>query len=75
MASADVTVARPSTTKLPRKKIRWGEQLVHAVLFIAAAISVLTTLGIVLSLLLPALEFFREVRRTSGSCPSSSARW
>jgi len=61
VASVDVTVARPGATTLPRRRIRWGEQLVHAVLFVAAAISVLTTLGIVLSLLLPALEFFREV--------------
>ncbi len=43
------------------KKIRWGEQFVHLILFIAAAISVLTTVGIVVSLLLPAIDFFREV--------------
>ncbi len=61
MTTADATVARPATTALPRKKIRVGEQLVHGVLFIAAAISVLTTVGIVLSLVLPALDFFREV--------------
>jgi phosphate transport system permease protein len=61
MTTADVTVARPASTALPRKKIRWGEQFVHLVLFIAAAISVLTTVGIVLSLVLPALDFFREV--------------
>lgn len=61
MSTADVTVARPATTALPRKKTRWGEQLVHVVLFVAAAISVLTTVGIVLSLVLPALDFFREV--------------
>ena len=61
MASVDVTVARPGATALPRKKIRWGEQFVHLILFIAAAISVLTTVGIVLSLVLPALDFFREV--------------
>ena len=61
MASVDVTVARPGATTLPRKKIRWGDQFVHLVLFIAAAISVLTTVGIVLSLVLPALDFFREV--------------
>ncbi len=48
-------------TALPKKKIRWGEQIVYVVLFIAAAISVLTTVGIVLSLVLPALDFFREV--------------
>ena len=61
MTSVDVTVARPGATTLPRKKIRWGEQFVHLILFIAAAISVLTTVGIVLSLVLPALDFFREV--------------
>lgn len=54
-------VTEPSALALPRKRIRWGEVLVQAVLLIAAAISVLTTLGIVLSLLLPAIEFFREV--------------
>jgi phosphate transport system permease protein len=46
---------------LPRKRIRWSEQLVHLVLFVAAAISVLTTVGIVVSLLMPAIDFFREV--------------
>jgi phosphate transport system permease protein len=61
VASVDVTVAPRGATVLPRKKIRWGEQFVHLILFIAAAISVLTTVGIVLSLLLPALDFFREV--------------
>lgn len=61
MASVDVTVPRASTTALPRKRVRPGELLVQAVLFVAAAISVLTTVGIVLSLLLPALDFFREV--------------
>jgi phosphate transport system permease protein len=61
VTTSDVTVARPGATTLPRKKIRWGEQFVHLILFIAAAISVLTTIGIVLSLVLPALDFFREV--------------
>lgn len=46
---------------LPRKRIRWGEQFVHLILFVAAAISVLTTIGIVISLLMPAIDFFREV--------------
>jgi phosphate transport system permease protein len=61
MTSADVPVARPATTTLPRKRIRWGELAVRGILFVAAAISVLTTLGIVLSLLFPAIDFFREV--------------
>ncbi|HKX47099.1 MAG TPA: phosphate ABC transporter permease subunit PstC [Gaiellaceae bacterium] len=61
MTSADATVARPAATTLPRKKIRVGEQLVHAILFVAAAISVLTTVGIVVSLIVPSIDFFREV--------------
>jgi phosphate transport system permease protein len=54
-------VAAQPSIALPRKRIRWGEVLVHGLLFLAAAISVLTTLGIVASLLQPALDFFSEV--------------
>jgi phosphate transport system permease protein len=54
-------VARPQIVALPRKRIRWGEQVVHFLLFVAAAISVVTTVGIVASLLMPAIEFFTEV--------------
>jgi phosphate transport system permease protein len=60
VTTQDALVGQPQIT-LPRKRIRWGELIVHAVLFLAAAISVLTTLGIVASLLMPALEFFGEV--------------
>ena len=60
MTTHDAVVGQPGI-ELPRKKIRPGEVLVHGILFLAAAISVLTTLGIVVSLLLPALEFFGEV--------------
>jgi phosphate transport system permease protein len=54
-------VVGPQTTALPRKRIRWGEQFVHLLLFVAAAISVVTTVGIVASLLMPAIEFFGDV--------------
>ena len=64
MASVDVTAGRPDAVALPTKRIRWGEVLVQAILFLAAAISVLTTLGIVFSLLQPAIEFFQEVSVT-----------
>jgi phosphate transport system permease protein len=60
VTTRDVAVGQPSVA-LPRKRIRWGEQVVHATLFLAAAISVLTTVGIVLSLVMPAIEFFREI--------------
>jgi phosphate transport system permease protein len=59
VASTDV-IGR-SALALPRKRVRWGEKLVQGILFLAATISVLTTLGIVLSLLFPAIEFFGEV--------------
>jgi phosphate transport system permease protein len=58
--AATEAIAR-TTLALPRKKVRWGEKLVQGILFLAAAISVLTTLGIVVSLVLPAGEFFAEV--------------
>ena len=61
MTSAEVSVlARPAATALPRRRIRWGEQVVHGVLFVAAAISVLTTVGIVLSLLLARARVLRR---------------
>jgi phosphate transport system permease protein len=61
MMARAVAIEQPAPTALPRKRIRWGEQLVHLILFLAAAVSVLTTLGIVLSLVLPAIDFFQEV--------------
>jgi phosphate transport system permease protein len=60
VSSHDAVAGQPLAA-LPRKRIRWGEVLVHGLLFLAAAVSVLTTLGIVVSLLLPAIDFFREV--------------
>ena len=60
MSAQDVVAAR-TTGALPRKRIRWGEVFVQGLLFLAAAISVLTTLGIVASLLQPAFDFFTEV--------------
>jgi phosphate transport system permease protein len=61
VTTADVTSGAPAVVALPTKRIRWGEQVVYVVLFAAAAVSVLTTVGIVLSLVLPALEFFEVV--------------
>jgi phosphate transport system permease protein len=59
--SPPVVAERPVSVALPKKRARPGEVVVHGLLFLAAAISVLTTFGIVLSLLMPAVEFFREV--------------
>lgn len=46
---------------LQRSSARTGERAILTVLFIAATVSVLTTVGIVVALLLPAIQFFREV--------------
>jgi phosphate transport system permease protein len=44
-----------------RSRPRYGERVVEAVLLLAAVLSVLTTIGIVLSLLGGTLEFFEEI--------------
>ena len=46
---------------LTQQSPRYGERVVKTVLIGAALLSVLVTVGIVVSLLLPALSFFREV--------------
>jgi len=48
-------------TRLGARRRRAGEDLVKVILGAAAFISVLTTVGIVVALLFPALEFFGEV--------------
>jgi phosphate transport system permease protein len=54
-----VAVARAS--RLRRDRRRWGEDGIKAVLALCAAVSILTTVGIVIALLEPAVEFFRQV--------------
>ena len=53
------TRAEPLTLAPPRK--RWGEALVKGLLALCALVSVATTVGIVIALFLPAIEFFQEV--------------
>jgi phosphate transport system permease protein len=43
------------------KRRRWGEEVIRALLFTAAGISILTTVGIVVALLGESLSFFEEV--------------
>ena len=61
MATYDAGIESHSEFVLPKKRVRVGEVVVQGVLFVAAAISVLTTLGIVFSLVMPSIDFFREV--------------
>ena len=48
-------------TPLGAKRRRWGEEVIRALLFLAAAISVLTTLGILVALIEESIPFFEEV--------------
>ena len=59
-----VTTPVPPTPAAPsvrRGRPRVGERVIEAVLVVAAIVSVVTTVGIVVSLLLPTVEFFSEV--------------
>jgi len=66
MAPSTEAVASPGAFSAPGAvslsyRPRRGEQVVRVLLAGAAALSVLTTVGIVVSLLLPALTFFKDV--------------
>jgi phosphate transport system permease protein len=58
-------VAAPAATagaaRIRARRIRYGEIVVKLLLGLCALISVLTTLGIVVALFVPAFEFFQEV--------------
>jgi phosphate transport system permease protein len=58
---ASSAAARGATSVLRRERPRYGEAIIKGLLFGATVLSVLTTIGIVLALLLPALTFFKDV--------------
>jgi phosphate transport system permease protein len=51
----------PAVPRLRAARRRWGEDVIKGVLALCALVSVATTVGIVVALFLPAIEFFREV--------------
>jgi len=53
--------ATPIADSLERTRPRYAEQVIKAILIAAAAVSIVTTFGIIASLLIPTVEFFREV--------------
>ena len=57
MEAHAATSARP----LGRTRPRWGERAILGALFLCAAVSILTTVAIVASLVEPTIEFFGEV--------------
>ena len=59
MATQDLTAPEPIRLRAARR--RWGEDVIKGVLALCALVSVLTTVGIVIALLQPAIDFFGEV--------------
>ncbi|MDP9143326.1 MAG: phosphate ABC transporter permease subunit PstC [Actinomycetota bacterium] len=60
-ASTAAAGDRAEAPRLRAARRRWGEDLIKGLLMLAALISVLTTTGIVISLLEGTIEFFSEV--------------
>ena len=61
MEAAGTTAGRAEAPRLRAARRRWGEDVIKGLLMLAALISVLTTTGIVLSLLEETISFFGEV--------------
>lgn len=64
MSTAVVESAAGDLNPLRQTKPRYGEKIIRVILFAAAAVSILTTFGIVISVLIPSLEFFSEIPLT-----------
>jgi phosphate transport system permease protein len=60
-AGTQVAGVTPGAKPLGVRRRRWGEEVIRAALFVAAAISILTTIGIVFALVEESIPFFREV--------------
>jgi phosphate transport system permease protein len=66
VATQNTTVgAQPVPIRLRAEGRRWSEIVVKGVLALCALVSVATTVGIVIALLQPSIEFFREISITT----------
>src|SRR5215218_225741 len=61
MATADSAIPSPSERRLGVARPRWGERVIVALLFACAGLSIAITVGIVIALAGPALDFFGDV--------------
>jgi phosphate transport system permease protein len=52
---------RPVSNPLVQQRLRIGEGIIKLILISAAAVSILTTFGILISVAVPAIEFFAEI--------------
>jgi phosphate transport system permease protein len=61
LATPELTAGAPVGARIRRSGRRWSEDVVRVFLSLCALVSILTTVGIVISLLVPAIEFFQDV--------------
>ena len=61
MATHDPSAGAQPVLRLSASRRRWSESVVKASLAVCALISIATTVGIVVALVEPAIEFFREI--------------
>jgi len=61
VTTTDATTRAQPAIRLRAERRRYGEDVVKGVLAVCALVSVVTTVGIVVALLLPSLDFFREI--------------
>jgi len=62
VATSDLTAgAQPDLIRLRTQRTRWSEVAVKISLALCALVSVATTIGIIVALVVPSFEFFREI--------------
>jgi len=61
LAAPEITAGAKPAPRLRASRRRYGEDVVKGVLALCALVSVATTVGIVVALFLPAIEFFRTI--------------
>src|SRR5918994_2086094 len=61
MTTVDSAISGPAERRLGVARPRWGERVIVALLFLCALVSVAVTVGIVIALAEPAIEFFGDV--------------
>ena len=64
MPAASATASPAATRRLGVARPRWGERVIVALLFLCALVSVAVTVGIVVALAGPAIDFFGDVSIT-----------
>jgi phosphate transport system permease protein len=60
-SQAEVVAGAPVARRLTASRRRYGEAAIRGALMLCAGVSVLTTIGILIALLEPTIEFFQEV--------------